>query len=121
MRDILFLDKALPCDSKNITPGVDCTIMTGCPMSMIFGSYAMKVFGILDDKSKKQTLMGNDDGKMVVSHMSDHAWMHLTKFIVSPVNVVLNQLDNDITESKYRNSITLLHLLLIDGLCWRHC
>ena len=107
MRDIW--DKALPYDSKNITLGVDCTIMTGCPVSMILGSHAMKVFGILDDKSKKQTLMGNDDGKIVVSHMSDQAWMtrnHLTKSIISPINVILNQLDNDIAESNYRNSIT---------------
>ena len=107
IRDIW--DKAIPYDSKNMTLGVDCTIMAGCPVSMILGSHAMKVFGILDDKSKKQTIMGNEEGKIVVNHMSDQAWMRcnkLTRSTLNTVNVILNQLDRDVAESNYRNSIT---------------
>jgi hypothetical protein len=104
VRDIW--DKALPYDSKNMTLGVDCTILEGCPVSMILGSHAMKVFNILDDKTKKQAIMGNDGDRLVVSHMTDSEWMHCNKVAKTTcsVNVVLNQLDQDLAESNFRNT-----------------
>jgi hypothetical protein len=109
VRDIW--DKAVPYDYKKMTLGVDCTILPGCPVSMILGSHAMKVFGIMDDKSRKQAIMGNEDGKLVVKHMSDQEWMtcnKLTKMITSPVNVIMNQLDRDIAESDLRNGMLFI-------------
>ena len=65
----------VPTGSKTkLTLALTCSIMPGCPVSLIIGSHAMKVFDIVDTKRIKSITLGNADIKLLVQHMDEKAW-----------------------------------------------
>ena len=102
-------DKALPYSASKITLGMDCTVLPGCPVSLIIGSHAMSKFDIRDVKQEKWVTLGNDTINLKIPHMTEKAWRTRSAEVQSATHPAysVNQLDEERASTNWRQSITM--------------
>ena len=86
---------------------MECTIMPGCPLPLIIGSYAMAEFKMVDIKHERVVTMNRPGATISIKHMPENDWRQVNSEAVGAAQPLysVNQLDQEKAHSDWLDGI----------------